>query len=96
MNAKGIEGKYLEFKGRPLVRLDNEFYYGDMSDKFYLFMMVMSYKEIAKFKTQVPDKVLVQIIPTSGSQSVEKQAMANGLCDAFDLGTAWLERANRN
>ena len=95
MNAQGIQGKYLEFKGQPLVRVDNELYYGDMSEKFYLFMMIMSYKEIAKFNTKVPDKVLVQIIPTSGSQEVERQKIVNGLSEAFDIGTAWLERANR-
>lgn len=95
MNAKGIQGKYLEYKGHPLVRLENELYYGDMSEKFYLFMMIMGYREIEKFKIQVPDKVLVQIIPTSGNQTVEKQKMVNSLSEAFELGTAWLERANR-
>ena len=57
MKAVGIKGKYLEFKGQPLVRADNELYYGDMSEKFYLFMMIMGYREIEKFKIQVPDKV---------------------------------------
>ena len=91
----GIKGKFLEYKGKPLVRQDNEFYYGSMSDKFILFLMVMNYKEDAKLHTKVPGKVMVQILPTDGSQKVEKQGMADGLYEALDLGSAWLERANR-
>ncbi len=95
MKAVGIKGKFLEYKGQPLVRMDNELYYGDMSEKFYLFMMIMSYKTLDKFGAQVPDKVMVQILPTSGSGKVEKQNIVSGLSEALDLGVAWLERANR-
>lgn len=96
ITAKDFKGKYLEYKGLPLVRQDDEIYFGDMSDKFYLFMMIMGYREDEKFKVQVPSKVMVQIKPTDGSPKVEKQGMANSLTEALDLGTAWLERANRN
>ena len=58
-------------------------------------MMIMSYKNLDKFGTQIPDKVMVQILPTSGSGKVEKQNIVTGLSEAFDLGMAWLERANR-
>lgn len=95
MTLDGIKGKVLEYKGKPLVRQDNELYYGNMSDKFILFLMIMSEKEDEKTKATVPGKVMVQIIPTDGSQKVEKQGMANGLYEALDLGSAWLERANR-
>ena len=91
----GIKGKFLEYKGKPLVRQDDELYYGNMSDKFILFLMIMTYKEDAKLHTKVPGKVMVQIKPTDGSQKVEKQGMADGLYEALDLGSAWLERANR-
>ena len=95
MTLDGIKGKVLEYKGKPRVRQDNELYYGNMSDKFILFLMIMSEKEDEKTKATVPGKVMVQIIPTDGSQKVEKQGMANGLYEALDLGSAWLERANR-
>lgn len=95
MTLDGIKGKVLEYKGKPLVRQDNELYYGNMSDKFILFLMIMTEKEDEKTKATVPGKVMVQIIPTDGSQKVEKQGMANGLYEALDLGSAWLERANR-
>lgn len=95
MKTNGIQGKFIEYKGRPLVREGNEIYYGFMSDKFYLFMMIMSEKKASRLDVQIPDKILVQILPTDGSNTVEKQKMVNGLFEAFDLGTAWLERANR-
>ncbi len=88
----GIEGKILEYKGKPLVRQDDDLYYGSMSDKFILFLMVMDYKDEEE---KVPGKILLQIIPTSGEKRIEKQGTANGLYEALDLGGAWLERANR-
>ena len=42
MKANGIEGKYIEYKGKPLVRKEDEIYYGFMSDKFYLYMLIMN------------------------------------------------------
>ena len=95
MKTNGIQGKFIEYKGKPLVREGNEIYYGYMSDKFYLFMMIMSEKKASRLDVQIPDKILVQILPTDGSGKVEKQKMVSGLFEAFDLGTAWLERANR-
>lgn len=95
MKANGIQGKFIEYKGKPLVREGNEIYYGYMSDKFYLFMMIMSEKKASRLDMNIPDKVLVQILPTDGSGKVEKQKMVSGLFEAFDLGSAWLERANR-
>ena len=91
LKENGIKGSYLEYKGRPLVRQDNEIYYGDMSDKFYIFMMIMSYKKINDTAVaEIPDKVLVQLLPTDGSNKPEKQRMANGLYDAFETACAWL------
>ena len=46
LDAKGVgEKEYLEYKGKPLVRQDNEIIYGDMSDKFYIYMMIMTEKD---------------------------------------------------
>ena len=95
IKATGIQGKYLEYNGKPLVREGDEIYYGDMSDKFYLFMLIMTDKKASKLDVTIPDQVMVQILPTDGSGRIEKQKIVKGLAEAFDLGTAWLERANR-
>ncbi len=94
MEAIGIKGKFLEYKGKPLVRQGNELYYGDMAEKYYLFLMIMSTKEDAALGLKVPDKVMVQILSTGDNKPL-KQKVVEGLCEAFDLGTAWLERANK-
>ena len=95
MKTNAIEGKFIEYKGKPLVRNGNEIFYGYMSDKYYLFLMIMSEKKAARLDIQVPDMVMVQILPTDGSNKPEKQKIVSGLYEAFDIGTAWLERANR-
>ncbi len=96
IKAEGIKGAYLEYKGLPLVREGNELYYGDMSDKYYLFMMIMSEKKNEKLDASVPDKVMIQIIETANPSNILKQKVTNGLAEALELGTAWLERANRD
>lgn len=95
MKANAVEGKFIEYKGKPLVRNGNEIFYGYMSDKYYLFLMIMSEKKASRLDVQIPDMVMVQILPTDGSNKPEKQKIVSGLYEAFDIGTAWLERANR-
>ena len=89
-----VEGDFVLYKNRPLVREDNVICYGNMSDKYILQMIIMSEKD---FKGQkVPDKVYVQLLSTDPSvpqsNRVVKEGMKNGLNDAFDIGLAWLER----
>ena len=95
MKEIGIQGKYLTYKGKPLVRKGNEIYYGDLSDSYYLYMMIMSEKSAACGDLKVPEMILVQIKSTSDHSILEKkQKMVNGsLYEALDLGCAWLERA---
>lgn len=89
-----VNGKYLEYKGRPLVREDNTICYGYMEDPYILQMTVMTTKQ--QKGHEVPDKVLIQILKTdpalSAQEKIVKQDMKNGLYDAFDLGVIWLER----
>ena len=47
LNVEGInKEEFLEYKGRPLVRHDSDIYYGDLSAKYHVHMIVMSEKEI--------------------------------------------------
>ena len=95
MKVNGIQGKFIEYKGKPLVREGNEIRYGFLSDKYHLFMMIMSEKKASRLDMQIPDMVLVQILANDGSGEIKNQKMVSGLYEAFDLGTAWLERYNR-
>ena len=54
----------LTYKGKPLVRKDNELYYGRMTDPYVLRMQIQTTK--------------------------------NGLYNALDIGSIWLQKANEN
>ena len=58
-----VSGKYLEYKGRPLVREGNTICYGDMNEKCILILEIMSYKKVGE--NQVPDKILIQVIDSN-------------------------------
>lgn len=95
INAQGIQGGYLEYKGRPLVRQEDDIYYGDLADKYHVYMMIMSDKKSAADAAQtVPDKIMVQLL-AKDAKVPEKQTIVSGLAEAFEMADAWLERYNR-
>ena len=99
--VKYVEGQNLVFRGKPLVREGNTFCYGSMSDKYVLFMMVLSNKTVKDEngkEVEIPDKILLQVLSTDTSlpphERVVKQFDRNGLFDAMDIGLIWLDRLN--
>lgn len=94
LNAKGVEsGEFLEYKGRPLVRKDNDIYYGDLSDKYHVYMMIMV--EVPSSKgIDVPATIMVQLMPKD-AKIPEKQTISKTLTDALETAHAWLERYNK-
>ncbi len=95
INAQGINGSFLEYKKRPLVRQEDDIYYGDLSDKYHVYMMIMGDKKDGVTGQQtVPEKIMVQLLK-KGSKMPEKQSIVTGLAEAFEMADAWLERYNR-
>ncbi|MBR4000676.1 MAG: hypothetical protein IKI93_20295 [Clostridia bacterium] len=92
--ASTVDGDFILYKNRPLVREDNIICYGSMDDKYILQMIIISEKEFRG--TMIPDKVYVQLLSTDPKLPPEgrvvKEGMKNGLNDAFDIGITWLER----
>ena len=87
-----VSGKYLEYKGKPLVREGDTICYGDMnSDKCILILEIMSYKDVNG--NSIPDTILIQIIDSKDPSKIVKQGQKAGLYEAFSLGTIWLETA---
>lgn len=84
-------GKYLKYKGKPLVREGNTICWGDMTEKYILVLEIMSYKKVND--TEIPDKVLIQILESADQNKIYKQAAKDGLYEAFGMGEIWLERA---
>ncbi|MBE6635102.1 MAG: hypothetical protein E7617_02715 [Ruminococcaceae bacterium] len=92
LNGIGTE-EFLEYKGRPLVRKDDDIYYGDLS-QYYVKMMIMTEKNSTKADEKLPDSIAVQLF-APGKAFPEKQISARGLSDAFETAAAWLDRYNK-
>ncbi len=88
-NRDLVSGKYLEYKGKPLVREGDTICYGDMEDKFILILEIMSYKKSEN--GELPDKILIQVVESKNQSNIVKQGSKSGLYDAFSLGVIWLE-----
>lgn len=86
-----VGGKYLEYKGKPLVREGDTICYGEMTDKYILVLEIMSYKEVEG--TKVPDDVFIQVINPANSSDIKNQGSKKGLYDAMGIGLVWLDRA---
>ena len=90
LKTEGVgAGEYLEYKGKPLVRHGDDIYYGDLSDKYYVYMMIMSEKKSPKGDFDVPGTIMVQLLD-SKTKKPEKQKITNGLAEAFEFAEAWL------
>ena len=89
--AQLVTGKYLMYKGKPLVREAGTICYGDKSEKCILILEIMKYKEVEGGK--VPDTILIQVIDSQDPNKIVKQGQKSGLYEAFSLGLVWLEMA---
>lgn len=83
----------LTYKGLPLVRNDNEMYYGDPKAPYIIYMRVLSTKQVGN--QTVSDKIHVSLISTDTTlnpvERMKKQGIKNGLFSALDVGAVWLQ-----
>ena len=87
--------EFVEYKGKPIVRQGDDIYYGDLSDKYYVYMMIMSDKKSPKGDVEVPGTIMVQLIE-SKTKKPEKQKVTNGLAEALEFAEAWLRYNDKN
>ena len=85
-----VSGKYLEYRGWPLVREDNTIIYGDMNEKCILILEIMAYND-----KDLPSKVLIQVVDSKDPNKILRQGDKNSLYDAFNLGVIWLDHECR-
>ncbi len=90
-NRPLVDGKYLEYLDKPLVREGNTICYGDMSEKCILVLEIMSHKEVDGKK--LPKDIFIQVIDSKDPTKIIKQGKKEGLYDAFSIGLVWLELA---
>ena len=91
---KQVEGAFLRYTDKPLVREGETICYGDMSEKCILILEIMSYKKVDG--NDQPDEIFIQIIDSKDPSKIYKQGQKKGLYDAFSLGTIWLEQELKN
>ncbi|MBR5615647.1 MAG: hypothetical protein IKW66_02395 [Clostridia bacterium] len=86
-----VNGKYLMYRGKPLVREGDTICYGDMNEKCILILEIISYKEVEGQK--LPDKIMIQVIDSKDPNKIIRQGSYSGLHDAFTMGEIWLGQA---
>lgn len=84
-----VSGKYLEYKGWPLVREGDTICYGDKSEKCILVLEIMSYEKHGD--KELPANIMIQIIDSNDPNNILRQGSKKGLYEAFSLGVVWLE-----
>ena len=86
------------YKGLPLVRNNNEIYYGDPTKECIVYLNVVSTKQVDG--QEIADKVQVALISTDTNldfmQRIMKQGVKTGLYDALDVGFVWLQSTLKN
>ena len=87
------ENEFVEYKGKPIVRQGDDIFYGDLSEKYYVYMMIMSDKKSPKGDQTVPGTIMVQLLD-SKTKKPEKQKITNGLAEAFIIGEDFIGKDN--
>lgn len=86
--------EFLMYKGRPLVRSKKILYYGDMRDAYVVMLQVSNTNEVNG--EEISGHITMQMMSTdpnaAPTELVIKRAERDGLYDALDLASAWLDR----
>ena len=67
----------LTYKGKPLVRKDNELYYGRMTDPYVLYLQILTTTPVGD--QQVADKVHLMLPPVTAAAIFEACALSFSL-----------------
>ena len=91
-------GKFLTYKGKPLVRNGNTLYYGNPGEQYVIMMQIITTKPVGD--VEVASKVSVQLLNTdpnvSPRERIVKSSEKKGLYAAMDIAEIWLSRALAN
>ena len=85
----------LTYRGYPLVRCNNELYYGNPSDSYVVFIQILDSEE--QNGVQIATKTHVQLVYNDTSQGpkarIKRESDKQGLYSALEIGCIWLKRA---
>ena len=87
---------FFSYKGRPLVRNGKTIYYGDMNEPYVVMMQIHSQEDFNDLK--ISCKISLQMMSTDltlpPDKLILKKAEKEGLYQALDIATIWLDRIN--
>lgn len=84
--------EFLDYKGKKLVRVDNEIYYGNAEDPYIVTFRLENNEQLKDIT--ISKKVVIELKTNEGKASkLVRQAERDGLYKAFDIGMFWLEQA---
>jgi len=90
--------EFFTYKNRPLVRSKDTIYYGRMTDPYVVMMQVKTKKTVNG--EEVSDLISLQMISTdvtvTPDKMVIKRAEKQGMFQALDVASVWLERMDRD
>ena len=89
MSIAALADGYTMYRGKPLVRQGAQLCWGDLKDKYVLVLGIMSQKKAGS--VEIPDQILIEIQSTA-DKKVVRFGTKNGLYEAFEYGSAWLEQ----
>ncbi|MDR3551844.1 MAG: hypothetical protein P4L75_01855 [Clostridia bacterium] len=85
---------FLMYRNKPLVRCGNILYYGNMSDKYVVMLQIVNQKPFKD--TEEAGVVQIQLMATDpdirARDRIIKKSEKEGLFNAIDIGSIWLER----
>ncbi len=88
------DAKFLSYKGYPLVRNKDQIYYGNMNDKYVIWMQITEKTKVGDL--DVASKVKIYKMATDEKlnpiEAIVKQSEKNSLYEALDIAYAWLSR----
>ena len=88
--------KKLMYKEKPLQRKDNLIYYGNEEDDYIIMLQIEKTKNLDDLEISGKINVVLQTNEAPGREKVIKKAERNGLYEALDLGSFWLEDVLEN
>ncbi len=87
---------FQNYKGRPIVRSGDTIYYGSMKKPFVAKLDIKTKKDVKDMK--VADRISIQILATDPTtppaKMIAKRGEANGLYEAIDIASVWLDKSN--
>ena len=84
--------KFMMYKGYPLVRKDNELYYGNMNESYVVYLRVE--KTQKEHGIMTAQKIEFYQMSTNLEQpKITQRAERNTLYEALDVASVWLKRS---